>query len=190
MGGLGKIDNTHDVVSGANSSRDPNGPVYVDRRIPQFSPTVKGKDSTPARLWRYLAVHERTEAKLMRGGMRYLPAHIRATEVERAAVKADGVNWNAYTHEIDGYLDHIEHERPVNPPPDTHVDPEAAIGHHRGANKRSVMPHDAAVHGFIAAIIKAEKHRRILKRRFGYSDQDIELLAMIHKKQLKQHRKG
>jgi hypothetical protein len=136
MAETGAIDNSHDVVSGANSSKDPNGPVYIDRRIPQFSPKLKDRNGQPANLWKYLAVHERVEADAMRDGMSYDHAHSRfATPAERAAVAADGVDWNAYTHEIDGYLDRIEHERAENPPPDTHVDPQAAIGHHRSENK-------------------------------------------------------
>jgi hypothetical protein len=129
------IDTTHDVVSGANSAKDPNGPVYIDRRIPQFSPLLKDRNGNPVDLHRYLAIHEVKEAEAMRAGMSYDEAHPVATAAERAAVEADGVDWNAYTKEIDGYLSSIEHETPTNSPPDTHVDPQQAIGHHRSENK-------------------------------------------------------
>lgn len=138
----GAIDNTHEVVSGANSARDPNGPVYIDRRIPEFSPVLKDKTDAPVNLWKYLSLHERTEAEAMREGVDYKRAHEDiATPAERAAVEADGVDWAAYTYEIDGYLDHIEHEKADNPPPEAlHVDPQAAIGAHRAANKGAAGP--------------------------------------------------
>jgi hypothetical protein len=136
---LGAIDNSHDVVSGANSAKDPKGPVYVDRRIPEFSPTLKDRNGQPANLWKYLATHERTEAEAEARGMPYLKAHTDvATPAERAAVEADGVSWKAYTDEIDGYLAHIEHEKAANPPTEPlHVDPGAAIGHHHSSNKQA-----------------------------------------------------
>jgi hypothetical protein len=37
--------------------------------------------------------------------------------MEKRAVQADGVNWNEYTKEIDGYLDRIEKEKVTRPPP-------------------------------------------------------------------------
>jgi hypothetical protein len=133
-----KIDATHTVISGANSTAD--GTVVVDHNIPEFSPTLKDKDGNPANLHKYLAVHEAVEADAMKRGMSYDDAHTKvATPAERAAVEADGVDWNAYTKEMDGYLDHIEHEANTNPPPgQMHIDPEDAIGHHKSENKPSV----------------------------------------------------
>ena len=135
-----KIDATHTVLSGANSTAD--GTVVVDRNIPEFSPTLKDKDGNPANLHKYLAVHETVEADAMKRGMSYDDAHTKvATPAERAAVEADGVDWNAYTKEMDGYLDHIEHEPNTNPPPgQMHIDPEDAIGHHKSENKATPTP--------------------------------------------------
>ena len=129
-----RIDHAHDVVSGADSSPTV---VYIDRRIPQYSRRLKTKGGQPANLWKYLSVHETTEAKAMAGGMSYDKAHTNiATPAERKAVEADGVSWKEYTDEIDGYLDRIEREKPVNPPPKgEHVNPEAAIGHYRRRTK-------------------------------------------------------
>jgi hypothetical protein len=128
------IDATHTVRSGANSTTD--GTVVVDNHIPQFSPKLKDAQGNPANLHDFLAEHETVEAQLMKEGVPYEQAHIRATAAERAKVEAAGVDWNAYTHEIDGYLDHVEHEPNSNPPTQPlHVDPEAAIGHHRSENK-------------------------------------------------------
>jgi hypothetical protein len=135
-----KIDATHTVLSGANSTAD--GTVVVDHNIPEFSPTLKDAQGNPANLHKYLAVHETAEADAMKRGMSYDDAHTKvATPAERAAVEADGVDWNAYTKEMDGYLDHIEHEPNTNPPSgQMHIDPEDAIGHHKSENKPSVPP--------------------------------------------------
>ena len=46
--------------------------------------------------------------------------------------------------------------------------------------RKRLTPHNAAVHGFAVAIKEAEKHRRTLKRRFGYNDQQIGTMALIH----------
>jgi hypothetical protein len=139
-GAPAKIDATHTVVSGANSTAD--GTVVVDHNIPEFSPTLKDAQGNPANLHKYLAVHETTEADAMKRGMSYDEAHTKvATPAERAAVEADGVDWNAYTKEMDGYLDHIEHEPNTNPPPgQMHINPEDAIGHHKSENKATTEP--------------------------------------------------
>jgi len=158
-GAPAKIDATHTVLSGANSTAD--GTVVVDHNIPEFSPTLKDKDGNPANLHKYLVVHETAESEAMakwkaefiaREGRvptqeettKYYNdvAHPKiATPAERAAVEADGVSWPGYTHEMDGYLDRIEHEPNTNPPPgQMHIDPEAAIGHHKSENKPTVAP--------------------------------------------------
>jgi hypothetical protein len=72
----------------------------------------------------------------MNGGMPYEQAHVIATAAEKRAVEAAGMDWGKYTHRWDGLLSGIEHEKVSNLPPDLHVDPEAAIGHHGAANKQ------------------------------------------------------
>jgi hypothetical protein len=131
------IDATKDVVSGANSSKDPNGPVYIDKRIPQESPTLKDDQGNPVNLWNSLQLHERVEADQMAAGKSYDEAHKDATAAERELARRTGYDWEAYTKEIDGYLAHIEKEKAENPPTNTHIDPEQAIGHHRSTNKPS-----------------------------------------------------
>lgn len=136
-GAPAKIDATHTVLSGANSTVD--GTVVVDRSIPEFSPTLKTSVGESAPLHEFLAEHETTEAALMKDGMPYDQAHIRATAAERAKVEAAGVDWTAYTHEIDGYLNHVEHEPNTNPPTEPlHIDPQTAIGHHKSENKEGI----------------------------------------------------
>ena len=130
-----RIDHSHDVVSGADSTKNT---VFIDRRIPQYSRRLKTKTGQPANLWKYLTIHETTEDRAMNAGMSYDRAHTNvATPAERKAVEADGVSWKEYSDEIDGYLDRIEREKPTNPPPKgEHVNPQAAIGHHRGKHAR------------------------------------------------------
>jgi C1A family cysteine protease len=51
----------------------------------------------------------------------------------------------------------------------------------RRASRREQTPHNAAVAGFAVAINEAEKHRQTLKRRFGYTDQQIGNMALTYK---------
>jgi len=154
------IDNTHTVVSGANSSRDPNGPVYIDPAIPEFSPKLKYPNGQPVRLWTYIAEHETAErAEMLRFEQEFRAQHGRepttaewndhydnvahpqvANVAEQARLRADGVDIKAYNDEIDGYLDHIEREKNENPPAETITDPEADIGHHRSSGKAEREP--------------------------------------------------
>lgn len=131
-----RVDNRYDIVSGADSK---GTTVFVDRRIPQFSPRLRDRNGKPANLWKYLAVHEMYEAAAMHRGDGYSHAHEKiATPLERGEVEKDGVNWNEYTKEIDGYLDKIEKEKVTRPPPTgMHVDPETAIGKHKLTHHRS-----------------------------------------------------
>ncbi len=113
-----RIDHSRSIPSGANSSKDT---VYIDRDIPQYSPRLKDRNGRPANLWKYLTVHETTEAHAMGKGMPYLQAHQQiATPAERQAVERDGVNWNEYTKEMDGYLRHTERKK-ATPPKGLHV---------------------------------------------------------------------
>jgi hypothetical protein len=50
----------------------------------------------------------------------------------------------------------------------------------RRVSRREQTPHNAAVAGFATAIGEAEKHRRVLKRRFGYTDSQIGTMAMAY----------
>ena len=129
-----EIDTSHDVRSGAVASKDRPDLVYIDRRIPTW-------------MHAFLAVHEAVERRAMEEwGYPYLVAHERfATPAERAAVEAAGIDWEHYTHEIDGYLDRIEHEDAPNPPPDPHVDISSAVssGHHHSRSKHGDVHKDA-----------------------------------------------
>jgi hypothetical protein len=115
------------MPSGANSSKDLNGPVYVDPRVPE-----------PLRL--PVAVHETVEQVMMNRGLPYEQAHIIATQAEKRIVESLGMNWEQYTHQWDGLLSGIEHEKVSNLPSDLHVNPAAAIGHHGSAAKQVSVP--------------------------------------------------
>lgn len=112
------------MPTGANSSKDTNGPVYVDPSVPEH---LRGP----------VKVHETVEQELQAKGMSYDEAHKYATAAEKRAVEADGQNWNEYEKEWDGKLAHIEHEKvPADElPKDLHVSPQDALHH---ANKAAV----------------------------------------------------
>ena len=120
-----RIDNSHDVVSGADSD---SRAIYIDRRIPQFSPRLRSSAGRPLNLWKHLSTHESWEAHLMGKGFDYEAAHKEATAREKRGVEKDGCSWKEYEAEINGYLAHIEKEKATNPPPpDQHVRPHRAL---------------------------------------------------------------
>jgi hypothetical protein len=133
------VDNKHDVVTGANSSKKPTGPIFIDRHIPEWSPRLRTKAGKRVRLWTYLSAHEDTEQKLMQKGETYDQAHEGATLAEKKKAEADGVDWGAYNKEIDGYLGRVQREKVAHPPDaPLHVKPEAALkgeGHHHSSHK-------------------------------------------------------
>jgi hypothetical protein len=120
------------MPSGANSTKDMNGPVVVDPRV-------------PPELRRPVAVHETVEQTLMAQGMPYAQAHKIATRAEQQAVEAAGMNWKEYQDRWAGILPEIG-RTPVTPEmrqqwaqAGLHVDPEEAIGHyHQAAEDQAV----------------------------------------------------
>lgn len=129
------------MPSGANSSRDPNGPVYIDPRIPdQFH--------------RPLAVHETVEADLMARGAPYEKAHEIATQAERRVVGEK--DWASYSEAMNGYLAKIEQEKipPGRLPPDLHVNPDEAIGHHRKGVTAEVTPQERKIIDYVRNELK------------------------------------
>ena len=105
----------------ANSSKDINGPVVVDPRIPD-------------EYVQPLAVHETVEQTLMAHGMPYDQAHQIATAAERTVAEQTlGLDWDKYSSDIAKLAPAIEAQKVM---PDTwanlnlHENPYAAIGHH------------------------------------------------------------
>lgn len=54
---------------------------------------------------------------------------------------------------------------------------------------RTETPHNAAVREFSTAITAAEKHRRTLKRKFGYDDGQIASLSFGYQRRLTARKK-
>ena len=103
-----------DVVSGAVEDKKTGKPEF-DRHIPK-------------KFDKFLAVHEKAEAKAMKAGMPYAKAHATvAVPAERKAVEKAGKSWKKYTEEVAGLLSHIEHEKVCKAPRNPHVDPKKAI---------------------------------------------------------------
>lgn len=119
-----RIVSRYDVPYGAGRSKD-GKQTYVDRHIPRNDPKLRLPDGKQAVLWKYLDVHEKTEwAAMERLGMSYERAHHDiATTAERTVVERDGLDWKEYERVVDGYLAKVEHEKPVNPPPDLYLKP-------------------------------------------------------------------
>ncbi len=103
-----------DVVSGAVEDKKTGKPEF-DRHIPK-------------KFDKFLAVHEKAEAKAMKAGMSYKDAHTKvAVPAERRAVEKAGKSWKKYSEEVAGLLSHIEHEHVCKGPRHPHVDPRKAI---------------------------------------------------------------
>jgi hypothetical protein len=119
------VNNSNNVPYGAGASDTDSGyPVNIDKSIPQYNPKLLDKTGKPADLWKYLSIHEIEEHKAMLQGTPYLKAHHNiATPAEKAAVEADGVNWNEYEKIMDGYLKHTEREDYTDTPPNLYEDP-------------------------------------------------------------------
>ena len=104
----------------ANSSKDPNGPVVIDPRV-------------PVAYEKPLATHETVEQTLMAQGMPYEQAHVIATQAERTVAEHMGIDWDQYSKTIADMSPGIEAQK-INPAAwqqlDLHEDPYAAIGHH------------------------------------------------------------
>src|SRR5579864_2250737 len=86
--------------------------LYIDKRVPKQM-IVKDKSFDPAK---YLAVHESEERKHMDAGMKYEPAHRLALKAERAAVEADGIDWNGYQEQMHKLASITQKEKNPHPP--------------------------------------------------------------------------
>jgi hypothetical protein len=142
------VDATKTVVSGANSSAAPNGPVDIDKNLPRFVPGLVDKNGQPWDIHASVALHERVERDAIqkwqqdfvaKNGRPPTPAETNdyyqnvahpkiATPAERQMVESAGVDWKKYSEVVDGSLSHIEREPNTNPPKDTITNPEADIG--------------------------------------------------------------
>lgn len=87
-----RIDQTHDIPYVAGYSRD-GKTLYLDHELPDTI-EIGGKDVD---ISRYILLHEEVEKALEDElNLAYLHAHQIALRAELDAVKADGVDWQAY----------------------------------------------------------------------------------------------
>jgi hypothetical protein len=90
-------------LAGYSKDWDTEPTIYLDSRLPDVIKVGK-KWMHPAR---YLLVHELTEKAILvltKGKVHYKIAHSAATGAERAAVEADGFNWDEYTKVLAPYI--------------------------------------------------------------------------------------
>lgn len=89
--------------------------IFIDRHMPR-SFVYKGRKVNTDR---FLIVHEAVEKSLIQLlGMHYLTAHQIALHAEQAAVRAEGIEWDAYDEFMQKYIKTIEDER-LTKVPDT-----------------------------------------------------------------------
>lgn len=82
--------------------------IFIDRHMPTGFTWRRRKISTD----RFLIVHEAVEKSLIQLlGMHYLHAHQVALRAEQAAVRAEGIEWEAYDEFMQEYIKDIEDER-------------------------------------------------------------------------------
>lgn len=92
------------------------GKIYFDRH---FNSKFAGRDIT-----KFLKIHEYSEKALIDFfGLNYEKAHKFATNLEREAVRAAGLNWEKYTEHLDPYIKNVEHEKLNSVPKDLDLTP-------------------------------------------------------------------
>ena len=90
--------------------------IYFDRN---FNSKFNGKDIT-----KFLKIHEYSEKALIDFfDLDYEKAHKFATNFEREAVRAAGINWEKYTDHLDPYIKQVEHEQIKSVPKDLDLTP-------------------------------------------------------------------
>lgn len=92
------------------------GKIYFDRH---FNSKFAGRDIT-----KFLKIHEYSEKAFIDFfGLNYEKAHKFATNLEREAVRAAGLNWEKYTEHLDPYIKNVEHEKLNSVPKDLDLTP-------------------------------------------------------------------
>jgi hypothetical protein len=110
-----RVDMSKDIPYLAGYSKNEHT-VYIDRLMPKM---FKGHH-----IAKYLLVHEVVEKTLIdKLGYDYEHAHKIATQCEKLAVEADGLDWGEYEHHCDAYIKQAEHETPRCTPIDLDLKP-------------------------------------------------------------------
>jgi len=113
------LDRKHDIPYLAGYSLD-GKTIYIDRHMPQSFKFRRRTIETD----RFLILHEEVEKTLIdQLGLHYLHAHQIATRAEEAAVRAVGVEWDAYDRFMQKYVKRIGDERLTKVPKDLDLKP-------------------------------------------------------------------
>jgi hypothetical protein len=116
---LKKLDRRHAIPYHAGYSLD-GKTIYIDRHMPKSFNSGSREIETD----RFLILHEEVEKTLMdQLGLHYLHAHQIATRAEEAAVRAAGVEWNAYDRFMQQFVQRIGDERLTKVPKDLDLKP-------------------------------------------------------------------
>lgn len=119
--GTSVIDRNYDIPYVAGYPKDVNeNKVYWDRHFPMFF-NYKGRKIF---LRLPIATHERVEKNLIYYcGLKYLPAHRIATDMEAKVVKAMRVPWDVYDKFCQSYIKTIGSEKIRKVPSDLDLEP-------------------------------------------------------------------
>jgi hypothetical protein len=116
---LKKLDREHDIPYLAGYSVD-GTVIYIDRHMP----TTFKQRGRAIETDRFLILHEEVEKTMIdRLNLHYLHAHQIATRVEKAAVRACGINWDDYDDFMQSNVKHIGDERLTKVPADLDLKP-------------------------------------------------------------------
>lgn len=108
------LERSYDIPYLAGYSLDGHT-IFIDRHMPKGFVYRGRKILTD----RFLIVHEAVEKSLIQLlGMHYLTSHQIALHAEQAAVRAEGITWEAYDEFMQQYIKTIEDER-LSKVPDT-----------------------------------------------------------------------
>jgi hypothetical protein len=101
------LERNYDIPYLAGYSRD-GYMIFIDRHMPKSFLYHGSRVKTD----RFLVVHEAVEKSLIQLlGMHYLHAHQIALHAEQSAVRAEGIEWDAYDNFMQGYIKIIGDER-------------------------------------------------------------------------------
>lgn len=115
-----KVNREYDIPYLAGYSKD-GKTIYIDRNIPKFFKTSKGKKTDTTR---YLVLHEAVEKTLIDHlGLHYQHAHQVALRVEKDAVLADNISWEEYNDFMEKLIKEVADERLEKLPEDLDLIP-------------------------------------------------------------------
>jgi len=113
------LERTYDIPYLAGYSNDGHT-IFIDRHMPRSFIYRRRKVLTD----RFLIVHEAVEKSLIQLlGMHYLHAHQIALHAEQAAVRAEGITWDAYDEFMQEFIKVIGDERLTRVPDNLDLTP-------------------------------------------------------------------